>query len=382
MISHILRIISRNKVTTLLSFLLLSAAVLVNILSIGGMMQRLQYYFLPRGYELDNIGILYAGTKNKDQATDSIRDVELYNRLKASPYVEKVSFGTPNLIYNYNRISIKGHSDTIFSAYPRRGDEEMADLMGIRMLHGRWLRPSDHISNGIVVTPEMAKLLFHEENVTGKSFEYEDNKYAIVGVCNSIRQSKQSNFSPSFFYYEKPDGAFTIRTKTGEEPAFSRSLENLLASAYGINNYIISYETISDKELAVNLYAYMFLLQFLLSRVFMLLVALLSFVAVIWFTSERRKQEWSIRYALGRSKPQLIGYIFLENLVILMGAFVFALVVFFAIRYFGVETFTAKLTLPAIAVTAFLMLIFLWIGIWIPSRKIKQLDISELLKSE
>lgn len=66
MISHILRIISRNKVTTLLSFLLLSAAVLVNILSIGGMMQRLQYYFLPpRGYELDNIGILYAGTKIK-----------------------------------------------------------------------------------------------------------------------------------------------------------------------------------------------------------------------------------------------------------------------------------------------------------------------------
>lgn len=82
-----------------MSFLLLSAAVLVNVLSAGGMMQRMQYSFLPRGYTMDEIGILYADAKNKDETTDSIRNVELYNRLKASPYVEKVASGTPNLIY-------------------------------------------------------------------------------------------------------------------------------------------------------------------------------------------------------------------------------------------------------------------------------------------
>lgn len=382
MIKHILHIIRRNRTTTLLLFLLLSAAVLVNLLSVGGMMQRMQYFFLPRGYTMDNIGILYADAKHKDEATDSLRNVELYNRLKASPYVEKVACGTPNLIYNYNRINLKGYNDTIFSAYPRGGDEEMADLMGIKMLHGRWLQPSDHNTNGIVVTLEMAKLLLNEENITGKSFEYEREKCTVVGVCHSIRQNKQAYFSPSFFYFEKPAGAFTVRIKAGEEPAFSRSLEKLLTSVYGIDNYTISYETILDKDLAVNRYLAASQLEFLLSRVFILLVALLSFVAVIWYTTEHRKQEWSIRYVTGRSKMQLIGYIFLENLIILIGAFVFALILFFILRYFGVETFAIKFSLPAIAVTAFMMLFFLWIGILIPSRKIKQLDVSELLKSE
>lgn len=154
------------------------------------------------------------------------------------------------------------------------------------------------------------------------------------------------------------------------------------ASVYGIDNYTISYETILDKDLAVNRYLAASQLEFLLSRVFILLVALLSFVAVIWYTTEHRKQEWSIRYVTGRSKMQLIGYIFLENFIILIGAFVFALILFFILRYFGVETFAIKFSLPAIGVTAFMMLFFLWIGILIPSRKIKQLNVSELLKSE
>lgn len=220
MITHILHIISRNKVTTLLSFLLLSAAVLVNVLSVGGMMLRMQYSFLPRGYIMDDIGILYANAKNKNEETDSIQNVELYNHLKASPYVKKVASGTPNLIYNYNKISLKGYNDTIFSVYPRGGDEEMGDLMGIKMLHGRWLQPSDHGSNGIVVTPEVARLLFNEENVIGKSFEFQEDKYTVVGICNSIRQNKYANFSPSFFYFEKPEGAFTILTKAAKNGPF------------------------------------------------------------------------------------------------------------------------------------------------------------------
>lgn len=382
MIIHILHIIRRNKVTSLLLFLLLSAATLINVLSIGGMKERLQYFFLPRGYNMENVSILYAGAKNKDDAIDSIRNVELYNRLKASPHVEKVTFGTPNLIYNYRKINMKGYNDTIFLVYPRGGDELMADVMGIVMLHGRWLQPADHGTDGLVITPEMAKLLFNEENATGKSYEFEGKKYHIVGVCNSIRQNKRANFSPSFFSYDKPQGAFTVRTKPGDERSFAHSLENILTSFYGTNNYTVYYETIRHQDIRANQFIYLGLFQFILSRVFMLTVALLSFVAVIWYTTERRKQEWSIRYAMGRTKKQLIEYIFLENLVISSLAFVFGLVGFFAIRRFGVETFGTKHTLVAIGVSAFLMLTFLWIGVLIPSCKIKRLDVSELLKSE
>lgn len=155
-----------------------------------------------------------------------------------------------------------------------------------------------------------------------------------------------------------------------------------MTSVYGINNYSIYYETIRYQDSSSNQYTYVSVFQFLFLRLFMLLVALVSFVAVIWYTTERRKQEWSIRYAMGRSKTQLIGYIFFENLIILIGAFIIALVIFFSHRHFTVETFDTIFTIPAVTVTALLMLIFLSIGILIPSRKIKQLDLSELLKSE
>lgn len=381
MIVHILHILTRNRITSLLLFLLLSAAALVNVLSIGGIMDRMQYFFLPYGYNIQNVSVLYVDAKNKDNI-DSTKDVELYNRLKASPFVENVSYGTPNLIYNYTRYDMVGYNDKVFSAYLRGGTETMADIMQIEMLHGRWLQVSDQSTNGVIITPEAAQALFNKENAVGESIEFQGQKFHVVGVCNSIRQNNRADFSPSFFAYQKTPGAFTVRIKEGEEKSFARSIENILAAIYAINNYTLYYETMQYQDFRVNQVIYVELFQFLLLRLFILIVALFSFVAVIWYTIERRVQEWSIRYAIGRTKTQLTGYIFLENLVIFVAAFAFALILFFTVRHFSVETFAIKFTLPAIGITASLMLVFLWIGIFIPSRKIKQLNMSELLKSE
>lgn len=381
MIVHILHILSRNRITSLLLFLLLSAAALVNVLSIGGIMDRMQYFFLPNGYNIQNVSILYIDTKNKDN-TDSIKNVELYNRLQASSFVENVSYSTPNLIYNYTRYDLVGYNDKVFSAYLRGGTETMADIMQIKILYGRWLQVSDQSTNGVVITPEAAKALFNKENAVGESIEFQGQRFHVVGVCNSIRQNNRADFSPSFFAYQKTAGAFTVRIREGEEKSFAHSIETILTAIYGINNYTLYYETMQHQDFRVNQFIYRELFQFVLLRLFILIVALLSFVAVIWYTIERRIQEWSIRYAIGRTKTQLTGYIFLENLVIFVAAFAFALILFFTVRHFSVETFATKFTLPAIGITASLMLVFLWIGIFIPSRKIKQLNMSELLKSE
>lgn len=381
MIVHILHILSRNKITSLLLFLLLSAATLVNILSVGGIMERMQYLFLPRGYTLKNVCYLEASAKNKDE-TDSLKSVELYNRLKASPYVENISNSSPDLIYNYTRYDMAGYEDKIFSAFFRGGTETMADIMQIKMLHGRWLQASDQQSNGVVITPEAAMALFNEVNVVGKSYDYQGQKYNVVGICNPMRQNKRDNYSPSIFSYRTTSDTYTIRTKEGEEKAFEHSLEGILTATYGTNNHTLYYETFQHQDFRVNQVIYLNLFQFLLQHLFYIVVALLSFLVVIWYTIGRRKQEWSIRYAIGQSKRQITGYIFLENLVILAAAFIFALFLFFIFRQFGVETFATKLTFAAIVVTASLMLLFLWIGIFIPSRKIKQLNMSELLKSE
>jgi len=381
MIAHILHILSRNRITSLLLFLLLSAAVLVTLLSIGSILEKMQYFFLPRGYDIRNVAILYVESQD-EKNTDNAKDEELYNRLKASPFVENISYSTPNLIYNYTRYDMVGYNNKVFSAYLRGGTESMADIMHIETLYGRWLQLSDHSTNGVVITPEAAKALFNKENAVGESIEFKEQKFHVVGVCNSIRQHNRENFSPSFFTYQKTRGAFTIRIKEGEEKSFAHSIENILTAVYGTDNYTLYFETMQHQDFRVNQFIYVELFQFLLLRLFILIVALLSFVAVIWYSVERRVQEWSIRYVIGRTKTQLTGYIFLENLVILVASFAFALVMFFTIRHFGVETFASKFTLPAIAIAILLMLFFLWIGIFIPSRKIKQLNMSELLKSE
>lgn len=381
MIAHILHILTRNKITSLLLFLLFVTSAIVSILSVGGIMEKMQYFFQPRGYTIQNVVILNVDPKDEKDADDT-RSEELYNRLKVSPFVENISYSAPNLIYNHTRHDMVGYNGKVFSAYLRGGTETMADIMGIEILHGRWLHLSDQSTNGVVITPEAAKALFDKENAVGESIEFQKQQYHIVGVCNSIRQNKRANFRPSLFTYQKTPNIYTLKIKEGEERNFAHSIENILTTTYGINNYTLYYETMPHQDFRVNQVIYLELFQFLLINLFILIVALFSFVSVIWYSIERRVQEWSIRYAIGRTKAQIIGYIFLENLLIMITAFVFAVTLFLTIRRYGVETFATKYTLQAIGISILLVLVFLWIGIIIPSRKINQLNMSELLKSE
>lgn len=382
MIRHILNQLKNNWLSTLLLLLLLLATTIVLMLAIGGSAYRLRYFFQPVGYEIEDVATLYAGAKPESDE-DSLKSVELTNRLKASPYVELVATNNPHLIYNYNRSQMPDKDGNMFSFFLRGGNADTDELMGIEVLEGRWLAEGDYQINNVVISPEMAEKLYGTASgVIGKQIEADGERFNIVGLCNSIRQNRLVAATPSLFFDLPENGVYTIKTKEGMEPEFAKSLESLLASIYGKDGYRISYETMKWQDFLVNLNLYQSLAEFLFAQIFMLLVALTSFIAVIWYTTERRQQEWSIRFALGRSKRQLVGYIFMENILILIPALLTGIGVYLLLQRYEVIEVVTRQNLWVFAIAILLMLSLLYLCVRIVARKLYQLDISKLLKSE
>lgn len=383
MIRHLLKNIYGHKVASLLLFLLLSATSFILLQSVDGLAKKMRYYFQPRGYNLQDVSML--GTEAKKNDENGLKAEEFYNRLKASPLVEKVALGNPKLIFQGNeQYQIVGYKNNVFSGYLRTADEAMGDVLKIKMRHGRWLKSSDQASNGVVISTEAAIALFGRENVVSQSFSYNNESYKVVGVCNSIRQNKWSMATPTIFLGTEGAGRgmLTIRFKEGMEHEFALSLEKLLASAYGANNYIMYYDTLENQDHMQNQAINTGIMSFLMKIAFLITVALFSFLAVIWYMVEARAQEWCIRYVLGRTRRQIVSYVFLENFLLFIIAFICAFILFINVLLIGNNSIGNSLTLLSTCLSLFLLILFLLIGVLVPTRKIKRLDISELLKSE
>ena len=91
------------------------------------------------------------------------------------------------------------------------------------------------------------------------------------------------------------------------------SLKKLLTSVYGANNYIMYYDTLENQDHMQNQAINTGIMSFLMKIAFLITVALFSFLAVIWYMVEARAQEWCIRYVLGRTRKQIVSYVFLEK---------------------------------------------------------------------
>lgn len=383
MIKHLIKVLWGYKLSNILLFLLLTATTIVMIQSVSGTLDRVWYYNDSRGYSIDDVSELSVQSKVVDRKKDSINSLKLFKQLRLSPYLANASFGSMNVIYEgtdmNNMVGYKGKN---FNAYYRFSDEYTADVMGISLLSGRWFTESDANQNVVVISKEAAMKLFDATEVVNQTFTYKEKTFKVIGVTNSIRQSKRMKASASIFLYNKRESGFLIKTKPNQEEAFRHSMESIIQSVYGANQYIISYETLNSAEKIMNETNSFRLRSFLQTKLFMILVAAFSLISVLWYTIDKRKNELAMRFVLGRTLPQLIRQVLCENYFLLFSSFLFGLLIIFNLERSRIEILSNNHTLVAICVSLLFMFFLDTLGALIPCMKIKTLPITEIIKNE
>ncbi len=383
MIKHIIHTLLGHKLANGLIFLLLIATSIVMMQSIGGALDKLWYFRDARGYDPENVGQLFVQSKSGNTKKDSVLNQNLYKELKHNPLLSGISRGSLMLIYEgidkNNMIGFKGKP---FDAYFRFVDEYAASVMDIKMLYGSWFTEADAHSDAVILSIEAAKKLFGEIQVTNRTFVYQNKKYYVKGICNSIRQSKSTPPSPTIFHYNIGNMGFFFKIKPGQNDNFSRSIESIVSSVYGPDNYVIGYECLNYSDHVMNSANSFRLRSFLKTKLFMVLVTAFSIISVLWYMIERRKEELGIRFVLGRTLNQLIFYIQSENYFLFFPAYIIAVIIAFNFQYAGVELLSKDHLGISLLISFILMFALTTLGVLIPCLRIKRLQVTEIIKSE
>jgi predicted permease len=210
-----------------------------------------------------------------------------------------------------------------------RSGEGYFRTMGTPFVAGRDFDEHDNLGSPkvAIVNEEFARKVFGGVNPVGRSFRREesagkpDSVLLVVGlVRNTKYYDLREDFRPIAFVPADqdddvyPGGSFVLRTSAplGE---FYRNAEKAVAEIYpgaGVNFSVISTqitESLSRDRLMAALAGAFGLLAALL--------AVLGLYGVIAYMVARRRNEVGVRIALGASRPQVIGLILREAVVLL-----------------------------------------------------------------
>jgi len=292
----------------------------------------------------------------------NINNIESNNSKTAAPLGAELSREFPEVI-NYTRIGYFGshnfrYKDKEFKEWDIYGaDSTYFEIFTLPFLYGNPKTALVH-PNSIVLTEEMSKKYFGNENPVGKSFIVDDKgSYLITGVMKDF--PKNSHFRCSFllsmstFPVSKSDywlnlwySTYLVLKKGTDPHAFDDKMKNVVLNKVGPQAEAILGVPIKDffdkgnsygfylQPLAyIHLYsqhdygidlntewsnvdnsdiAYVYI--FSAVALFILLIAIINFMNLATARSEKRSKEVGIRKTLGSSKTKLMVQFITESI--------------------------------------------------------------------
>lgn len=193
-------------------------------------------------------------------------------------------------------------------------DFGMLEMMKIEMAEGRYLNPeiaSDTINSMMV--NESALKIMNEKNPIGKTVDWNDQKFKIIGVVKDFSLfSPQGNVPPMVFFhfktvrwiigniqhiYVKLDGENTEQTIANIEKFWIKNVDSDYPFQYDFvdKNYKRTYKAYVEQK---NLFS--------LLNVIVIAIALFGLFALASYSIERRMKEIAIRKTLGAGTNVLL----------------------------------------------------------------------------
>ncbi len=296
-----------------------------------------EQYAHPLGFSYENvwnISMEYRG-EYPGAVEASERTQRLLQAVRSIDEAEEVASATvvPYGSSTYMRsFELKGHPVSVLSNW---ADAKFDDVMGIQPVRGRWFEEGDESQNWIpmIINEHLAQAIFGKEDPIGKLFptmSEGERERRIIGVIRDFRSGGELSV-PDNYYFEyavsKDTNAMmprdiVFRVRAGTQAGFSERLVERLHAEYPDTIYRIK-ALVDMRKSAMQTKLVPLLIAGIVAG-FLLLMAGLGLVGVLWQNVSRRTREIGLRRAVGAGVrdiyKQILGELFvLMSFALLVG---------------------------------------------------------------
>lgn len=227
--------------------------------------------------------------------------------------------------------------------------------------------------------------------------------YTIRGISSPIRSNEYAKAYPSAFFIltdqeiatdcEEGDSYMVeicVRVTPEADRDFASRFQKDMSQQMQIGNlYLMDVESLSDiRHTYISSHGAESDLRTRLSIAFFLLINIfLGIIGTFWFRTEYRKGEMGLRMALGSTRNQLRQLLMQEGIVLLVVAFIPALLISLNAAYLELintelMSFTWLRFLICQGITFLLVSGMIILGIWLPARRVARLEPANALHYE
>lgn len=403
MIAHILKIVwNRRKINYLIWLeMVLGFGLLLTVITFS------TYYYKnatePIGFDYENTYMVYVSRMDLEQSNSNIsragtglmqvhqRTEQIIQQLKNLKGIVSVGQGS-NLPYDENSMSTgyqvngkKIRSSIVHS------DIEFAEAMKLKLIDGRWFTEQDYFikEKPIVINKMLADEYFQHKPILGQLFQLSDSSFrTVIGVAESFKKSELDPLKSTYFSLFNPSDSLAwplsnliIRTENAmsveQEEQIIRLL-NQLAPSWSFNFKSLELERkkwINERITPVIIFS--------IIVGFLLFLAALGLVGVLWQSNLTRFREFGIRRAKGATGLNIHQQILGETIGLALIAIIPGTVIYFQLPFLNI--------LPAISVhvmslswvlSSGLMIGLVTLAAWVPGRMASKMTPMEALRSE
>ena len=263
---------------------------------------------LNRDYGIHAPRTVVAQIRSSDPQAQAEATQKILAQIKVLPEVElvSISMSIPQVFW-LNRDVILGEERVDFNFAP--SDENFAEIYGIKLRSGRWLRETDAGKPVVVLDPAAAEKAFGSADAMGKVLRYMDadgrteKSATVIGITEPVTLDfEQGNDKPSMFVPMQADNPwgvrFSIRTRDANPQPFLKTLARIGATAdhrvalFDVHTYAEAFERGGG---GYRLLSYMFAPMGLLA----LVLTAVGLAGLLGSLVARRMRQSAIRRALG-----------------------------------------------------------------------------------
>jgi putative ABC transport system permease protein len=319
---------------------------------------------------------------------------ELNDRIGALPGVEAVGAATTLPLSNRGRGGSVSRTDRPSTdSYGVRDDFVSGDyfsVLGIKLLRGRLITEADNLPTAprvLVIDAKVARDLYPDEDPIGKTLNYNDKPWEIVGVVASIRHAGLNSDPDSRIYgprahFSYPTAGMVVRSSQSPASLTERVRKTILEA--DPDQPIANVRTLEEAVHNSLARQRTTLILLGLFAVVAISLACIGIYGVMSYAIGQRARELSIRLALGAQRREIIRLVLtggmkpaLVGIVIGLGA-AFALSRLVEKLLFEVKTHDPLVFIASVCLLALVAVL----SIYLPARRAARLDPMAALRSE
>jgi len=389
-LKHLFKLMWNRRKMNLLMIIEIFISFIVIFVLAQSLVKFAVYYSEPLGFEYKNIWNLEVNTNNME-GSEARKEMELIKQeIKSHP--EVIGF-TEAYAIPYTSVDIRTNvafENKEILTNMMLGDDNYAEILGIKLIEGRWFDEQDNASNyePIVINRKLKDEFFGDENAVGKFLGQRDDQRLIIGVIDQIKKRGELNdFGKLLFKRinpENPDSwigeSILIKMKPGTDMEFEEKLMRRLSMIS--NNFTLEMRRMEamrersfDKYSSV-IYIFGFISLFLVINVS------LGLFGVLWYNINFRKSEIGIRRSFGSTAKSIYAQIVSETLVISTFSLILGSFIVFQLYVFIRNWLRPDIFYTSYFISVFVIYLITAICAFYPSKLAAEIEPAEALHDE